>query len=348
MLDRARRPLLLLGSQATLAAGEVAELRAAVESLAVPVYLTGMGRGLLGRDHTLQLRHQRKEALRQADLVILAGVPMDFRLDYGRNIGTRARVIALNRSTEDLTKNRRPSLAALGDAAGFLRALATRRPMGHWQRPDWLSELRERDQQREREIDRQAAAGEGGVNPIALCRRLEVTLGEDCILVGDGGDFVATASYVVRPRGPLTWLDPGVFGTLGSGAGFALGAKLARPKSDVWILYGDGSVGYTLPEFDTFVRHHVPIIGVVGNDGGWQQIAREQVETLGDPVGTELPQADYHKVAQGFGAEGLLVSNDEQCGPALRRARELSRTGAPVLVNALCRRTAFRKGSVSI
>src|SRR5262249_9039777 len=153
-----------------------------------------------------------------------------------------------------------------------------------------------------------------GANPLALLRRLEDALPDDSILVGDGGDFVATASYVLRPRGPLSWLDPGVFGTLGAGAGFAPAAKLCRPRGQVWILYGDGSVGYTLPEWDTFARHRLPIVGLIGNDGGWQQIAREQVEVLGSPVGTVLERSDYHRAAEGLGAEGILVQNDEQAG----------------------------------
>ena len=119
-----------------------------------------------------------------------------------------------------------------------------------------------------------------------MCRAIEALLPRDSVIVADGGDFVATASYVLRPRGPLSWLDPGVFGTLGVGAGFALAAKLLRPEAEVWLLYGDGSVGFSLAEADTFARHGVPVVAVVGNDAGWTQIAREQVEVLGDDVGT--------------------------------------------------------------
>ncbi len=111
----------------------------------------------------------------------------------------------------------------------------------------------------------------------------------------------------LTPRGPLSWLDPGVFGTLGVGGGFALGAKLCRPEADVWILYGDGSVAYSLAEFDTFARHGIPVIAVVGNDAGWTQIAREQIEVLKDDVGTVLARTDYHKVAEGYGGRGLLL-----------------------------------------
>ena len=139
---------------------------------------------------------------------------------------------------------------------------------------------------REREIDEQAAKAGEHVNPIAFFRTMDRVAGERAVMVADGGDFVATASYIVRPRGPLAWLDPGAFGTLGVGAGFALGAQLVRPQDEVWLIWGDGASGYGLMEFDTFVRHRVPVIAVVGNDASWAQIAREQVKMLGDDVAT--------------------------------------------------------------
>jgi acetolactate synthase-1/2/3 large subunit len=352
LLQRAARPLLLVGSQALLDVPHIPELRQAIATLGIPVYLSGMARGLMGRDHPLLLRHRRKQALRQADVVILAGVPADFRLNYGRDFAPHAQIVSVNLDPHEVRKNLKAKEAVRGDCNAFLRGLAELRGnvQRHW--PDWLHACRERDQEREREIDAAASQGAGaaadGTNPLALLRRLEQALPEDSILVGDGGDFVATASYVLRPRGPLSWLDPGVFGTLGAGAGFALAAQLCRPSAQVWILYGDGSVGYSLSEWDTFARHNLPILGLVGNDGGWQQIAREQVEVLGSPIGTVLAQSDYQRAAEGLGAEGILVANDEQAGPALRDAQARASAGKPVLINARCARTAFRKGSISI
>jgi acetolactate synthase-1/2/3 large subunit len=153
---------------------------------------------------------------------------------------------------------------------------------------------------------------------------------------------------VLRPRGPLAWLDPGAFGTLGVGAGFALGAAQARPGREVWIVFGDGACGWSLSEFDSFVRQRIPVIAVVGNDAGWTQIAREQVKMLGDDVGTVLARSDYHRVVEGFGAAGLQVQRDDEVVPALRRARELARAGQPVLVNVWLDRTDFREGSLSM
>ena len=134
---------------------------------------------------------------------------------------------------------------------------------------------------------------------------------EKSMIVADGGDFVATASYILQPRGPLKWLDPGVFGTLGVGAGFALGSKLTNPEAEVWLIYGDGAAGFSLQEFDTLVRHKVPLIALVGNDAGWTQIAREQEVILGDDVGTVLRRTDYHRVAEGYGGKGFVLERED-------------------------------------
>jgi acetolactate synthase-like protein len=225
LLSRAERPVLLVGSQALLSATEADALADAVRALRVPVYLSGMARGLLGAGDPLQARHKRKDALREADLVILAGVPCDFRLDYGRHIGRAATLVSANRSRAEIAKNRRPALAVPGAPELFLRGLArvASSPRPAW--APWHDALRGRDAARDAEIAVQAEAEVPGVlNPLRLCRALEAALSEDSVIVADGGDFVSTASYVLRPRRPLSWLDPGAFGTLGVGAGFALGA----------------------------------------------------------------------------------------------------------------------------
>jgi acetolactate synthase-1/2/3 large subunit len=349
LLGRAERPVLLIGSQSLLSPGDVTSLVAAVTRLGVPVYLSGMARGLLGPSHPLQLRQKRKEALREADLVILAGSPCDFRLDYGNNINRRATLVSANRSPTDLAKNRRPTLGALGAPERFLCALAEASGPSPGSRAPWLATLRTRDETREAEIGQQAAAkSDAGLNPLALCRAIERALPEDSVIVADGGDFVSTASYILRPRRPLSWLDPGVFGTLGVGAGFALGAKLVRPEAEVWILYGDGSVGYSLSEADTFVRHGLPVIAVIGNDASWTQIAREQVEILKDDVGTVLRHSDYHRAAEGLGAAGFRVDDPASLGSTLTAAQQAAHGGAPVYVNAILGRTEFRKGSISM
>ncbi len=349
-LAKAERPLAVIGSQAMVCADQAAALAQAVTRLGVPVYLSGMARGLLGPNHPLQLRHARRNALREADCVILAGVPCDFRLDYGKHVRRSATLIAANRSARDARLNRRPDVAAIGDAGLFLQALAAAAPAtsstSRWSA--WLTQLHSRDAEREVDIDRQAQAAGDHVNPIALLRAVDRQAGANAIFVADGGDFVSTAAYVLHPRGPLTWLDPGAFGTLGVGAGFALGAARARPASEVWIIFGDGACGWGLTEFDTFVRLGIPVIAIVGNDAGWTQIAREQVKMLGDDVATVLARTDYHRVAEGFGAAGLVVKTAAEVEPALRHAQELAHSGRPVLVNVWLDKTEFREGSLSM
>jgi acetolactate synthase-like protein len=351
LLSRAERPLLLVGSQALALGGAAgaAALAADVRALGVPAYLSGMARGLLGTADPLQLRHRRKEALREADLVLLAGVPCDFRLDYGRHVGRGATLVAANLSAREARLNRRPELLAVGHPARFVGALARALEGPHPDWRAWTASLRARDAARDAEIAVEAAApSEGGLNPLAVCHGLERALGEDSIVVADGGDFVATAAYILRPRRPLAWLDPGAFGTLGVGAGFALGAKLVRPETDVWIVYGDGSVGYSLVEADTFTRHGLGIAALIGNDAGWTQIARDQVDVLHDAVGTVLAPTDYERAAEGLGAHGLRLAEGDDVETVLTQARSLARAGRAVYVNAHIGRTAFRKGSLSM
>ena len=347
MLKTAERPVLLIGSQAILNPREVSKLVTAVETLGVPCYLSGMARGLLGKDHPLHLRHKRKMALKEADLVVLLGVVCDFRLDYGSHISRKAQLISVNRDVDDLKKNRKPTLGVHGDPGGFLRDVAALCDQPISVEP-WLSQLKERDGLRNKEIEEQSQAEIKPVNPLELCRRVEDFLEHNALFVADGGDFVATASYIIQLRRPLSWLDPGPFGTLGVGGGFALGAALCRPDAEVWLWYGDGSCGYTLAEFDTFVRHKVGVIAVVGNDATWAQIERDQVEILKDDVGCVLRHTNYHEVARGFGGAGFLINDPQQIPDVLEQARELAAKNRPVLINAIIGRTDFRKGSISM
>lgn len=347
MLADSDRPLLLVGSQALAVPGNADRIAAAIGLLGVPVYLSGMARGLLGRNHPLQLFHQRRQALREADCVLLAGVPCDFRLDYGRHIRRQARLIAANRSGREARLNRRPDVAAIGDAGLFLQELATRvgTPAP---RQAWHEQLRQRDAEREAGIAGEASISGPHVNPLALFREIERIAGDKAVFVADGGDFVATAAYSLRPRTPLSWLDPGMFGTLGVGSGFAIGAAVSRPDSEIWMIWGDGACGFSLIEFDTFVRHGIAVIAIVGNDAGWTQIARDQVKLLGDDVGTVLARSDYQNVATAFGAEGLLIRNMDEMPAILARAQATARSGRPVLVNVWLDPSKFREGSLSM
>lgn len=348
LVARSSRPVMVLGSQAMVDPVVAGELAGHVRKLGIPVYLSGMARGLLGMDARVLLQHARSTALKEADLVILAGVPLDFRLGYGRTINRGAKVIAIRREPDSSERNRRPDLRVQADPARFIAVLASMRGDEPADWSPWVGHLRDLDAARQAEIDAFGTRAGTLLNPVVLCKEIDALLPDDSILIGDGGDFVATASYVIRPRGPLSWLDPGPYGTLGVGAGFALAAKLARPSAEVWILFGDGAAGYSLAELDTFVRHGIPVIAVIGNDAGWTQIWRDQFAILGDDVATVLRHSAYHDVAGALGATGFEVSSVEDLRVSLPRAREIVASGKPVLLNALMDRTEFRKGSISM
>jgi acetolactate synthase-1/2/3 large subunit len=318
-----------------------------------------MARGLLGAEHSLQLRHKRKEALADADFILLAGSIVDFRVDYGRHFAKHARVVMVNLGLEALGKNsdiRARQQAVRADPCAFVVALAqqhsTAKVSSTW--TPWLQKLRQNDARRETEIDKMAAASSAaknalGLNPVRVCRAINQAMAEDSIIVADGGDFVGTASYTVRPRQPHGWLDPGVFGTLGVGGGFAVAAKALRPKSEVWILFGDGSCAWSLSEVDTMVRHQLPCIIVIGNDAAWQQMRRDQVRLLGDPVASELLFTRYDTVGAGYGAHGILVDRESDLETALSEAKRVVRDERrPVVVNVMIAKSSFREGSISL
>lgn len=346
MLDRAERPVLLAGSQVVQTPDDAARVAEAIRELGVPCYLASMARGLLGPSDPLVMRHMRRAALKEADLVILAGVPCDFRLDYGRAIGSKAKTISVNLSVKDLFKNRVPSLPIPGSPGRFLVSLAASGRPSDCQ--PWCDTLSARDGAREVEIDRMAAVEAPPVNPLALLRIVDRVMADDATIVADGGDFVASAAYILRARGPLQWLDPGAFGTLGVGAGFALAAGLCRPESEIWLIYGDGAAGFSLMEIDSFVRHGLSVIALVGNDGAWTQIARDQVPVLDDDVGTVLSRTAYQDVAVGLGGVGLRIDDIDAAERVLREAKDHARVGRPVVVNAQIGSTEFRKGSISM
>uniref|UniRef100_A0A8C7U416 2-hydroxyacyl-CoA lyase 2 n=1 Tax=Oncorhynchus mykiss TaxID=8022 RepID=A0A8C7U416_ONCMY len=287
LVSRAKKPVILLGSQATLPPTPTDDIRAALESLGIPCFLGGMSRGMLGRNSPLHIRQNRSDALKEADLVLLAGTVCDFRLSYGRVLNRRSRIIAVNRDKTQLLKNSdmfwKPTVAIQGDAGSFLLRLS-KGLKGHTCPEDWPQCLKAGDVTKEKADEKT----DRHLNPLSVLHRVDELMADDSIIVADGGDFVGSAAYIMRPRGPLRWLDPGAFGTLGVGGGFALGAKLCRPESEVWIIYGDGSLGYSVAEFDTFTRHKTPVIALVGNDACWSQIAREQVPILGSNVACGL------------------------------------------------------------
>ena len=349
MVNSAEKPILLIGSQALNDPTQSDNLTGAVKKLNIPTFVSGLARGLLSKTDLPIYRHKRSNALKEADLVILAGVPCDFRLDYGRVINHKAKIISINLSRNDLYLNRRPAKAILTSPGSFLIEWSKTEKNGSnskW--VNWHEQIAIRNEKRQAEIIDQSNNSTDFVNPMKLCLSINEHIQDGDIIVADGGDFVATASYILQPRSITGWLDPGVFGTLGVGAGFILGAKLTHPDSVVWAIYGDGAFGYSLMEFDTFVRHKIPVIAIIGNDAGWTQIARDQVDMLGSAISTELAPTEYHKAVEALGGAGYFIDNEDQIDEILSQAKESVLSGKPTVINVRIGKTDFRKGSLSM
>ena len=288
---------------------------ASLENLGVPVFLGGMARGLLGAESAVQCRHARGVALKNADLVVLCGVSADFRLNYGRSLPRSAKIVTINRDPTELTKNTdmfwKPAVKVNSDPCDFMIEMLSGASGDNWS--DWLQECKNRDQKRDDEIKNMSSAPAGGkINPLKLFLELDQMLPENSILVADGGDFVGTASYVLRPRGPLSWLDPGPYGTLGVGGGFAIGAATVNPEKPIFIIYGDGSAGYSIVELDTAKRFgYDNINAIIGNDGKWNQILRAQEQILGSPVANILATSRYELIADAFEGKGIMLENPD-------------------------------------
>ena len=362
LLQESKRPLIIMGSQSVLRPHGPDSVAANIKRLKIPVYLNGSARGLLGSQYPYQFRHSRKDAVREADCVLLLGAICDFRLAYGRILKRPTKVVAVNRSLASAKLNAgifwQPTLTIESDVGKFVQDLLVELGADANETTDgplkvdkeWLKTLEQRDREKDLSIEKMASEPtENYLNPLKLLHELRrIFEADDTILVADGGDFVASASYIMKPGAPLRWIDPGPFGTLGCGAGFALAAKLLNPDKTVVAIMGDGAFGYAVPELDTFVRHKVPVLWTIGNDACWTQIAREQVPMLGSPIGCELAYTDYHKVAEGFGAKGYKIAKEGEVA-SLERAREdLVKGGQSVVVNALIGRTKFRDGSISV
>lgn len=344
LLRQAERPVLLLGSQ-ILFSPHAPQIRSLVEALELPVYTNGMARGALGSEHPLLFLHSRKAALTQADVVILAGVPLDFRLNYGASIAENAQLVRVDRDPAELQRNRPGKVQACADPGHFLHKLAQRfTPPAHGWR-SWKETLLQEELRREAQIAAEAAASSRPVNPLRMCLEVNKLLTPRSIVIGDGGDIVGSAAYTIRPRGLGQWLDAGPLGTLGTGAPYAIAAKLLYPESDVWVIFGDGAFGLNGMEYDTAVRFNLPFVGVVGNDAAWTQIKRAQIPFYGRALATNLLPSRYDKMVEALGGWGAYVEETSELPEALEMALASQK---PALVNVRISETDFRKGSISM
>jgi len=332
LLAAAERPVIMAGTDLYWGHGEQALVELA-ETLRIPVFLNGLARGSLAADHELFFSRARSQALKTADVALVIGVPMDFRLGFGGSFGEDTEIVVVDAVEPERQHPRVVAVECYGAIGPTLAGLGAAAGAGGLSSERWISELRVAEAER-REAERpELQDAREPLHPMRLYAELAKVLDRDAIVIGDGGDFVSYAGRVVDSYQPGCWLDPGPFGCLGAGPGYALAAKLARPGSQVVLLLGDGAFGFSGMEFDTLVRHGVNVVGVVGNNGIWA-LEKHPMEFLyGYSVAAELrPGTRYDQVVEALGGHGELVERPSELMPALERAFA---AGAPALVNVL-------------
>jgi acetolactate synthase-1/2/3 large subunit len=332
LLDGAERPAIMAGSGLYWGRGEE-EMRGLAEALGIPVFLNGLGRGCLAADHELAFSRARGVGLQGADVALVIGVPLDFRLGFGGSFGEETKLIRLDAAPNALSANRAPEVDLVGDVAATLAAIRESTAGGGGRTDTWLARLREVEAEKRAAEQEELNDGRSPLHPVRIYKELGEVLDRNAIVIGDGGDFVSYAGRFIETYEPGCWMDPGPFGCLGAGPGQAIGTKLAHPDRQVCLLLGDGAFGFAGMEFDTLARHGLPVVGVMGNNGIWALEHHPMKFLYGYSVAAELrPQTPYEKMVEALGCDGVLVRDPGELRPALERAFE---SGRPTLVNVI-------------
>jgi acetolactate synthase-1/2/3 large subunit len=335
VLAAATQPVLIIGTDVWADRAEEAALRF-VEETGIPVISNGMGRGVIPGGHPQLITKARSAALNGADVVVVVGTPLDFRLGYGvfggKDGSTPAKVVHIADSPGQVAQHATLAASAAGDLSscfdGVLAGLSSR--------PNWASWLETLQaivgEATARDNELLAAEGDP-IHPARIYGELLPRLADDAVVIGDGGDFVSFAGKYVEPKRPGGWLDPGPYGCLGAGMGAAMAARIARPSSQVVLLFGDGAAGMSLIDVDTLVRHNLPVVMVVGNNSAWGLEKGPMQFLYGYDVAADLaPSTRYDQVVTALGGGGEMVTDPRDIGPALDRAFA---SGVPYLVNVI-------------
>ncbi|HYM67038.1 MAG TPA: acetolactate synthase [Patescibacteria group bacterium] len=332
LIGEAKQPAVIAGGGVWWAHAE-SELRHLVETAGLPLTVNGMARGMLPRGHPLFVPRARGPALGEADLILVIGALLDFRLNFGQPpvFADGAKLIFID--VDGYRKHLKPEVGIYGDLKAALAALGDR-VGGTPERTEWLERLRGAEASSRRRDDATTGSESSPVHPARLIAEVDGYVDPDAIVVGDGGDFVSFAGRLIERPKPGLWLDPGPFGCLGSGPAYAMAAKLARPDRQVVLLSGDGAFGFSAMEFDTLVRHRIPVVCVVGNNGIWALEKHPMQSLLGVSVAADLgKRTRYDKVVEALGGHGELVDRPDEIRPALDRA---FRSGLPACINVIC------------
>ena len=335
--DVARAAALLAGAErpALVAGGDVYwggawdALRRAVEELRIPTFVNGLGRGCLPADHELAFARTRR-FLKNADVVAVVGTPLDFRLSFGR-FGD-AQVVHIVDSIDGRAGHVDAAVSPAGDIGTILDGLASH-PGPRADHEPWIAMLRA-EESAGREAERpELEADTDPIHPARIYGELRRCLDRDAVVIGDGGDFVSYAGKLVDSFEPGRWLDPGPYGCLGTGMGYAMAARVAHPDKQVVLLSGDGAIGFNGMDVDSLVRHNLPVVIVVGNNGIWGLEKHPMQAIYGYDVAADLqPECRYDDVVRALGGAGEMVTKPGDLGPALGRAMA---SGVPYLVNVI-------------
>jgi acetolactate synthase-1/2/3 large subunit len=332
LLGGAERPVIMAGTDLYWGHAEQ-ELLQLADTLRIPVFLNGLARGCVPADHELFFSRARSHGLKGADVAVVVGVPMDFRLGFGGSFGEDTEIVVLDTAEPERAHPRPVAAELYGALASTLAAVRVAAGDGPLASERWLAELRAVETER-REAERAELQDDRApLHPMRVYAELGAVLDRNAVVIGDGGDYVSYAGRVIDSYQPGCWLDPGPFGCLGTGPGYAMAAKLAHPDRQVVLLLGDGAFGFAGLEFDTLARHGIDVVGVMGNNGIWG-LEKHPMEFLyGYSVAAELrPCTRYDEVVRALGGHGELVERPADLRPALERAFG---AGRPALVNVL-------------
>ena len=326
LLAGAERPMIIAGSD-VWAGNAIEELRAVAEALQTPVFTNGMGRGALPPSHPLAFAKARRAALNEADVVAVIGTPLDFRLGFGE-FG-EAQVVHIVDAPSQRATHVTPAVSPAGDLRLILAGLAARQGS----HDEWIAGLRTAEDAGKTRDAEAMAADTNPIKPARVYGELRRILADDAVTIGDGGDFVSYPGRYLEPAQPGTWLDPGPFGCLGTGMGYAMGARVTYPSRQICVLLGDGAAGFSLMDAESLARQRLPVVMVVGNNGIWGLEKHPMNAMYGYDVAADLqPGLRYDDVVRALGGAGETVEKAADLGPALTRAFD---SGVPYLVNVL-------------
>ena len=331
LVEESERPVIMAGSNVFMDGAED-ELQSLVERLRVPTFVNGQGRGCIPANHELAFARCRSQAFKEADLVIVAGTPFDFRLGFGENFAPGTKVVHLD-SSPDLIAEHVDLASSVGGPLDLVLRSINESVDDPPDTKAWIETLRATEEAKRDSAGAELHSTSTPIHPLRIYGELVALLDRNAIVIGDGGDFVSYAGREVPSYEPGSWLDPGPFGCLGVGPGYAMAARLAHPDRQVVLLYGDGALGFSGMELESLVRLNLPVVAIVGNNGIWGLEKHPMQALYGYDIAAHLqPGLRYDLMMESFGGRGEFVTEPDDIAPALKRAFA---SGEPTLVNVL-------------